>query len=128
VAGYPEPELNAADNTATVKLMPAVVPPTGGGNTGGTPPGVFKPPAINGIARVGGVLHVSAPTWTATPTRVTHQWQLCSASGYRAIAGATHLTLRILAAYRGKTVRLVATALIGGQTIHSYTHKTAIRP
>lgn len=126
-SSYPEPELDATDNTVTLKLLPPVPAPTPTRGGTGTTAGAFTPPAIKGTARVGHLLRLTPPTWSSTPTRVRYQWQLCTKIRCAGIPHATKLTLELLPGYAGHTVRLAAVALIDGRAIDSYSRKILIR-
>jgi hypothetical protein len=89
-------------------------------------PGVFRPPIVTGSAKVGRTLRVAPPEWSSTPQRVSYQWQLCTARGCQPIAGATKLTLKLTVAQAGKSVRLLATAIIEGRKVESFTRKIAV--
>ena len=45
-----------------------------------SPPRAVRAPLIHGRPLVGRTLVADAPTWSATPTRVTYQWQRCTAT------------------------------------------------
>jgi hypothetical protein len=119
-------EGNPADDTATLTLQPAVSG-TGGGGTTPPPPKALTPPLIVGGATVGSTLRATAPRWSATPSRVRYQWQLCTAVGCKPIVGATMRTLKLKPSYAGKSVRIVATATIAGKTVKSTSKKIAVK-
>jgi hypothetical protein len=58
---------------------------------------------------------------------VTYQWQLCTAASCKPIAGAKAKTLKLVNAYAGKSVRLVATAKIADTLVTSTSKKVAVR-
>jgi hypothetical protein len=121
-------EANPADNTATFVLQPAAS--TSGGGGGFTPvpsPKALTAPLIVGGVTVGSTLHASAPRWSATPSRVRYQWQLCTAAVCTPIAGATTRALKLKPSYAGKSVRIVATATIVGKTVKSTSKKIAVK-
>jgi hypothetical protein len=129
VSGYPEPELNPADNTVTLKVPPPLSPTTGGsGNSGGsTTLAALTPPHLSGHATVGGMLHAVSPKWSDPPTHVSYQWQLCAHAVCRPIPGATAKTLAVRRSYVGKTVRVIVTGEIGQQHVRSTSVKLALR-
>ena len=90
-------------------------------------PGAVTRPTIHGTARVGSVLTATAPVWNTQPTSVAYRWQLCTRVGCRSINGATKLTLRLDRRYRGRSVRIVATATVGGVTVTSASKAVAVR-
>ena len=90
-------------------------------------PAAVTRPAIHGTPAVGGALKASAPTWSAPPTRVAYQWQLCSAATCSAIKGATRLTLRLDKRDAGRAVRIVATATVDGVTVTSASKTVVVR-
>ncbi len=90
-------------------------------------PAAVTRPAIHGAPRVGSVLTATAPVWNAQPTSVAYRWQLCSAAGCSTIKGATRLTLKLQRRYRGQSVRVVATATVGGVTVTSASKAVAVR-
>ena len=90
-------------------------------------PGAVTRPAIHGTPTVGSVLTATAPVWNVQPASVAYRWQRCSASGCSAIKSATKLTLRLDQRDRGHSVRIVATATVGGVTITSASKAVAVR-
>jgi hypothetical protein len=58
---------------------------------------------------------------------VTYQWQLCRSTGCKAIKNATTTTLKLLPAHAGQSVRLVATASIGGKILTSASKKVVVK-
>jgi hypothetical protein len=130
-------EGNTADDTATLTVQP-VAPPAGGGggSTGGGSGGssggttvakAVSAPAVPSSGVVGATIRAKAPRWSATPSRLTYQWQLCTVSRCTAIEGATKLTLKLAPAYAGRSVRVVATAKIAGKTATTTSRKIAVR-
>src|SRR5207244_1084993 len=96
-----EPELNPADNTVTVGV-PAAVPavpstpaPPPVQKAERSAPTLVKPPAVRGSRRVGATLRATPPTWTAPPTALRYQWQVCSRTACVAIPHATTLSIRV---------------------------------
>ncbi|HEY8768851.1 MAG TPA: hypothetical protein VIP09_16600, partial [Dehalococcoidia bacterium] len=116
-------EANPADNTATFVLQPTVSSTDGGGASPVPSPKPVTPPFIVGGVTIGSILHAVPPTWSATPSRVRYQWQLCSDAGCKLIVGATALKLKLKPGYAGKRVRIVATATIAGKTVTSVSKK-----
>ena len=114
-----ETELAKANNTMTFKLMPAGSPPPGGGGGSFSPPHALRPPIVLGKHKIGNTVQATLPDWDSTPTRVTYQWQLCTGTRCVAIRGATKLTLKLLAAWAGHSVRIVATATAPGGSAKS---------
>jgi hypothetical protein len=90
-------------------------------------PGAVTRPMIHGTPTAGSVLTATAPVWNVRPASVAYRWQLCSAAGCSAIKGATKLTLRLDRRYRGHSVRIVATATVGGATITSASKAVTVR-
>ncbi len=90
-------------------------------------PRSVMPPAIHGTPTVGRTLTATAPTWSATPTRVTYQWQLCTRTGCVPIHGATKLSLRLTKRVAGHAVRIVATASFDSRHVESASKRIAVR-
>lgn len=90
-------------------------------------PGVVTRPAIHGTPTVGSVLTATAPVWSVQPTSVAYRWQLCTHARCSSIRGATRLTLRLDRRYEGHSVRIVATATVGGVTMTSVSKAIAVR-
>jgi hypothetical protein len=113
-----EPELDPTNNTTTFKLLPAPAPTAGGSSqpSSAAPPKALSLPRLHGTHLVGGTVHATPPKWSKTPAHVSYRWQLCTGSRCTAIAGATHLSLRLRASYAGHRVRLVVTASSGSAT------------
>jgi hypothetical protein len=84
------------------------------------------PPVINGVPVAGRTLTATPPVWSTTPTRMTYRWQRCTKSRCSAIAGATTLRLKLARRDRGHTVRIVATATVGGATATSSSERLAV--
>lgn len=93
----------------------------------GTAPAALTPPALHGTPAVGHTLTATPPRWSATPTRVTYHWQRCASGICSSIANATRLTLRLTRPDAGRSVRVVATALVDGTTVESSSKKLAVR-
>lgn len=91
------------------------------------PPAATRPPVIRGTPVVGGHLAATAPTWNATPTQVGYQWQLCTTARCLPIKGQTSLALTLTANDAKHTVRIVATATFGADTLTSSSKKIAVR-
>ncbi len=104
-----EPELDATNNSTTFKLLPETTAPTGGSPPPSSPPPTptkaISSPRLVGKHVVGSVLHATPPKWSKPPTHVAYHWQLCKAGRCTTIAGATHLSLNLRAAYVGRKVR-----------------------
>jgi Tol biopolymer transport system component len=120
-------EAHPADNTATFVLQPAVSSTGGGGGSPAPTPKAVRPPLIVGGVTVGSTLRAVPPTWSAAPSRVAYQWQLCTAAGCKPIVGATAKTLKLKPGTAGKGVRVVATATIGGKNVTSASKKIAVK-
>ncbi len=116
-----------ADNTTTLKLLPVAAPPSPAGGTFTPPARVTRVPSVTGAGRPGGVVRAVPPRWSSPPATIKYQWQLCTTKACRSIAGANKLTLKITRAYVGKSVRLLATATIGSQTLKTYSRQVAIK-
>ncbi len=67
-------------------------------------------PVISGTAAVGQILTATAATTDNSDATITYQWEKNSGSGFAAIAGATGLNYRPVAADAGDTLELIATA------------------
>jgi hypothetical protein len=100
---------------------------TYGGSCATLKPGAVTRPAIHGVPKVGSVLTATAPVWNVQPTSVVYRWQLCTAAGCSPITGATKLTLTLQRRYRGRSVRIVATATVGGVAVTSASKAVAVR-
>jgi hypothetical protein len=70
------------------------------------------PPAIVGFAEAGQTLSETPGTWANSPTKITTQWERCSASGTAcaALAGANGLKYAVTAGDVGSTLRVRETA------------------
>jgi hypothetical protein len=90
-------------------------------------PHVVARPTLHGMPTVGNTLTASAPTWSAPPSRVEYQWQLCTTASCSPIRGATGLTLKLRSRDAGHAVRIVATASIDGDTVTSSSKAIAVR-
>lgn len=97
------------------------------GSCAAPPPKAVTPPSLHGIPAVGRTLTAIAPTWSATPTRVTYQWQLCTHTGCAAIKGATGLKLRLPKRTAGHSVRIASTATFDSVQVKSISKRLAIR-
>jgi IPT/TIG domain/Domain of unknown function DUF11 len=106
-----EPELDASDNTATLKLVPPPSPPSPATNGGGPPASRLPVPRPSGARVAGSVLRV--PLLPG----VRYRWQLCTAKRCVPIPGATKAALRLLRSYGGKSVRVFETR--GGAAVVS---------
>ncbi|HEX6789137.1 MAG TPA: hypothetical protein VF091_07845, partial [Gaiellaceae bacterium] len=96
-----EPEANPADNTFTLKLVPAAPPaPT---PTPTPTPSPLPVPKLIGTAKIGSTLHV-VPLAGAR-----YQWQLCTSKVCVPIKGATKPRLTLLKSYAGERVRILVT-------------------
>jgi len=122
-------EGNPADDTATLTVQPAGQPTTGGASGGGagSPPKAVTPPVVVGSVTIGSTLRILPPTWSATPTSVVYQWQLCTATSCKPIRGAKSTRLKLTPPEAGKSVRLVATAKIAGTTVTAVSKRVTIR-
>jgi hypothetical protein len=90
-------------------------------------PTAIAPPTLHGTPAAGRTLTATPPTWSAAPTRVAYRWQRCTAAGCSPLPGANSLKLALTRADVGRSVRLVATALVDGATIVSTSKKLAVR-
>ena len=90
-------------------------------------PRAVRAPLIHGRPLVGRTLVAVAPTWSATPTRVTYQWQRCTATSCSRIPGATTRTLLLTKRDARHSVRIVATAAIDGQDVESSSERVRVR-
>jgi hypothetical protein len=100
---------------------------TSAGSCATLAPRAVTRPAIHGTPTVGSVLTATAPVWNVQPASVAYRWQLCSAGSCSPIKGATKRTLRLDRRYRGRRVRIVATATAGGVTVTSASKAVAVR-
>jgi hypothetical protein len=98
-----------------------------GGSCETVAPKALVPPAVHGMPAVGRTLTATAPTWSATPERVTYQWQLCTRTGCVPIRGATKLSLKLTKRVAGHTVRIVATATFDSLHVESVSKRIAVR-
>jgi hypothetical protein len=97
------------------------------GNCGAAPPPkAVRSPVIHGRPVVGRTLVAAAPIWSATPTRVSYQWQRCTGTRCSRIKGATTRTLRLTRRDARHSVRIVATAAIDGQDVESLSKKVEV--
>jgi hypothetical protein len=92
------------------------------------PPGASRPPSLRGVPAVGRTLIATPPTWSAKPTSVAYQWQLCTATACAPLEGAIRLTLKLAKRAAGHTVRIAAIATFDGRTVESFSKRIAIRP
>jgi hypothetical protein len=90
-------------------------------------PQVLTPPVIEGVPAVGRTLTARAPTWSAAPTNVTYQWQLCAARGCVPIRGATRLTVKLTRRMARHTVRIASIGTLDGRTVTSVSKRIAVR-
>jgi hypothetical protein len=90
-------------------------------------PRATTPPSLHGVPAVGRTLTATAPTWSVQPTRVSFQWQLCSAQGCVRIKGATRLTLRLTARMARHSVRITSVATFDGRTVESFSRRITVR-
>jgi hypothetical protein len=97
------------------------------GSCAAVPPEAVTPPTLHGAATVGRTLTATAPTWNATPTRVSYQWQLCTKTGCAPIKSATRLTLKLTKRTAGHTVRIAAAATFDGRQVESMSKRIAVR-
>ncbi|MBV8256670.1 MAG: hypothetical protein JO073_02525 [Actinobacteria bacterium] len=93
-------ETNATDNTAALRVVPAV-------------PQLVAKPRITGQAIVGSTLRVVAPRFTRAPSSVRFQWQRCSGGSCASMRGATGSRLRLGAGLARATLRVLTTASFG---------------
>jgi len=119
-----EPELDGKDNSLTFKLVPQVFKPPA---TPPTAPSAKAAPTLAGTPVPGRTLRAASAKWSSAPTMVAYQWQLCTSTRCTAIGGATGALLRVVKAYVGRSVRVVETATIDGQTVKSTSRRMAIR-
>ena len=96
------------------------------GSCDSTPPHAITPPTISGKPIVGRTLVARPAVWSAEPSRVVYLWQLCTKTSCRAIKGATKLRLKLTQVDRGRSVRVVATASIGGASVTARSGKIAV--
>jgi hypothetical protein len=97
------------------------------GRCGAAPPRMLRPPALHGVPVVGRILTASAPTWSATPTQLTYQWQLCTGTMCVPLEGAARLTLKLTKRTAGHTVRIAAFATFDGRSVESDSTRVGIR-
>lgn len=98
----------------TVATAPLVVTETGVQPTPGKL-SVTKKAAIRGKAKVGKKLRVVNPQVSMAGARFSYQWTLNG----KKIKKATRSSLKVLARHRGKKIRVVVTAKVGGQQVVS---------
>jgi hypothetical protein len=96
-------------STGTLPYTPAATA-TFAGSCTAVVPAVVSPPALRGTPAAGDRLTAIPPAWNTTPTQVTYQWQLCTATHCLPLENRTSLALSLTAAEAGHTVRIVATA------------------
>jgi subtilisin len=86
-------------------------------------------PAITGTATVGRALSASAGTWTATSPSYAYQWLRCTSGAVASctnISGATTSSYTLVAADRGKYVRISVTATNSAGTASMRSYSTAL--
>ncbi|MDQ1458853.1 MAG: hypothetical protein QOI08_337, partial [Actinomycetota bacterium] len=123
--GLLEPEFDPSNNTLTLTLPLPGAPPTGGGGSV-SPPHALRPPIVLGKHKAGSTVQSTLPDWDTKPTRVIYQWQLCTGTHCVVIRGATKLTLKLLPAWAGKSIRIVATATAPGGSAKSASKRFAV--
>jgi hypothetical protein len=89
-------------------------------------PSAVRVPIIHGRPVVGRILSATPAVWSATPTSVRYQWQRCTVAQCARIAGATRLELRLTRRDALHSVRIVATAAIGGEILETASNKVAV--
>lgn len=97
------------------------------GSCAAAAPRAVAPPSVHGVPTVGHTLTATAPTWSATPTRVTYQWQLCTHTRCGPIKGATGLKLKLTRRTAGHSVRIASIATFDGRQAESVSRRIAIR-
>ena len=85
------------------------------------------PPTLHGKPVVGRTITATPPSWSNTPTRVAYRWQRCNATRCMPLPGANTLRFALTRADAGRTVRLVATALIDGAAVVSASERLAVQ-
>jgi hypothetical protein len=99
---------------------------TQAGSCAAAAPTALEPPALHGTPVVGRTIRATPPAWSSAPTRVAYRWQRC-ATACTAIAGATGLKLVLTRHDAGRSVRLVATAIIAGTAVETGSTRLAVR-
>ncbi len=117
----------AVSSTGVPPYTPAGNATYTGSCVAGPLPTVVRPPAVHGTQVSGDRLVATPPTWNAAPTRVAYQWQSCTLSGCRPMAGQRTLALRLSPRDAGHTVRIVATATFGTFVLTSASKRIAVR-
>ncbi len=97
------------------------------GSCAAPPPRAVTPPSLHGVPTVGRTLTATPATWSATPTRVTYQWQLCLRTRCAPIKGATGLKLKLTKRTAGHSVRIASTATFDSLQVESASKRIAIR-
>ena len=116
-AGTFTPTVTATDAdggqaSATLSLAVAAAPPAGGLSEPNPVPVEVSAPVIAGSATDGRTLTAGLGSWSNDPTRVSYQWEDCSAASgvCTPITGATGQTYTLTAADVGATIRVVEIA------------------
>jgi len=105
--------------------VPAAPQPPPAGGAAGTAFAIAAPRVV-GRGIVGAMLRLVPPSFTKAPTRIAYQWQLCAAS-CAPIPRATGPSLKLLRSYAGRSIRLVATATIGGTNVQTSSKRLSVR-
>jgi hypothetical protein len=95
--------------------------------TGVATPRLVTRPKLRGTPVAGGLLGLTPPRWSAPATHVVYQWQLCTGTGCRRIAGAAGPTLRLTAVEIGRSVRVVVSAAVSGAELTAASGRVAVR-
>lgn len=119
-----------AIGTSSTGAPPAtiVADATSSGACAAAPPVALHPPTLRGTPVVGHRIVAIPPRWSAMPASVTYAWQRCVGQRCRTISGATRPSLRLTGLDAGHTVRISATAEIGGITVRSTSSALEIAP
>jgi hypothetical protein len=96
------------------------------GSCNAAQPSAVRVPVIHGRPVVGRVLSATPAVWSETPTSVRYQWQRCTVTQCARIAGATSLELRLTRRDARHSVRILATAAIGGELVQTASKKIAV--
>jgi hypothetical protein len=89
-------------------------------------PSAVRVPVIRGRPVVGRILSATPAVWSETPTSVRYQWQRCTVAQCARIGGATSLELRLTGRDARHSVRVVATAAIGGELVQTASKKVEV--